>query len=170
MKLLKEYPAGTPLFTSSPPEDGSLRREVTPAGWSVHCWLIDKDTPLPTDSDVSVGVEGLSTAPNPAVKRQKVGCSELVETDTSPKYEDVGLGGSSDPPLNSGNCSHSEINSELEGSVQEWFKAGDTEIPETEVASLGDPNYPAPLWHVPLELNGAKVNALFGRWNEFYQC
>ena len=85
MKLLKKYPAGTPLFTSSPPEDGSLRREVTPAGWSVHCWLIDKDTPLPTDSVVSVGVEGLSTAPNPFVKRQKVGCSEFVETDTSPK-------------------------------------------------------------------------------------
>ena len=29
------------------------------------------------------------------------------------------------------------------------------------MATLGDPNYPAPLWHVPLELNGSKVNALF---------
>jgi len=103
MKLLKEYPAGTPLFTSSPPDDGSLRREVTPAGWSVHCWLIDKDAPLPTDNVVSVGVEGLYTAPNPAVKRQKVGCSEFVRTDSSPQFGDVGLDGSSDPPIDSGN-------------------------------------------------------------------
>ena len=29
------------------------------------------------------------------------------------------------------------------------------------MASLGDPTYPAPLWHVPLELDGAKDHALF---------
>ena len=89
-----------------------------------------------------------------------MGCSEFVETDTSPKLGEAGMSGSFDH-IDSGNFSHSEIDSELEGSVQEWFKAGDTEIPETEVASLGDPNCPAPLWHVPLELDGSKVDVLF---------
>lgn len=90
--LLREYPADTPgLFTSSPPEDGSMRNPVISPKFKTQIWLIDGvtdvkkprlDVPVQSDADAS------AKAKTATVNRlNRVDVSDTVTSLSSADYE-----------------------------------------------------------------------------------